>query len=187
MYELSDKDLRIEAAKGVLIVLDSNNKPHRINEACMTDFEQFYSLWSVACQLAGTETFMNAWCFVAGFKETMIDALKWLGFTDPEKFSPSQLEALLITYGEGLELGGILFKFHQTYPKLSPKAMDSIPIATSGKMHRKSVTLTLPEFTPISNWMAIARAKVGRYLESCGIWLLNSSPKSPPTPNDGKK
>lgn len=187
MFELSDKDLRIEAAKGVLIVLDSHNKPHRINEACMTDFEQFYSLWSVGLQLAGNETFMNAWCFVAGFKETMIDALKWLGFTDPEKFSPSQLEALLITHGDGLELGGILFKFHQTYPKLSPKAMDSISIPTSGKMRQKQVILTLPEFTPLNNWMAIARAKVGHYLESCATWLLSSSPKLPQIPNEEKK
>ncbi len=187
MYQLSDKDLRIEAAKGVLIVLDSNNNPHRINEASMTDFEQFYSLWSVALQLAENETFMNAWCFVAGFKETMIDALKWLGFADPEKFSPSQLEALLITHGDGLELGGILFKFHQTYPKLSPKAMESIPIQTSGKMPRKQVILTLPEFTPIKTWMAIARANLGHYLESCATWLLSSSPKSPQTPSDRKK
>lgn len=191
MFQLSDKSLRIEAARGVLIVMDGKNKPHRINEASMIQFEGFYALWTVAIQLMGEETtFINAWCFADGFKATMIDAMKVLGFEDPTVFSPSQLEALLIQYPDPEAIGGVkagvLFGFHQTYPKLTQKTMKA-PGTTSGTMPRKQMTLTLPEFTPIKNWMAIARSKIGRCLESCATWLLQDSSKSQQTPSDGKK
>lgn len=181
LYQLSDKELRIEAAKGVLIVFDSQNKPHRINEASMMDFERFYSLWMVAMQIGGTETFLNAWCFVSGFKETMTNAMKVLGFEDPTKFSPSQLEALLLSYegNEPLQMGGVLFRFHQTYPKLTAQKIQTG--TTSGRMPQRSVILTLPEFTLISNWMAIVRSKLGRCLGYYATWLSKDSPNSPPT------
>lgn len=190
MFQLSDKSLRIEAARGVLIVMDGSNKPHRINEASMIQFEEFYALWTVAIQLMGEETtFINAWCFADGFKATMIDAMKVLGFEDPTVFSPSQLEALLIQYPDPEAIGGVkagvLFGFHQTYPKLTQKAMT--PGTTSGTMPRKPMISISLEFTPIKNWLAIARSKVGRYLESCATWLLQDSSKSQPTPSDEKK
>lgn len=183
LYQLSDKELRIEAAKGVLIVFDSQNKPHRINEASMLDFERFYSLWMIATQIGGTETFLNAWCFVSGFKETMTDAMRVLGFEDPTKFSPSQLEALLLSYegNEPLQMGGVLFRFHQTYPKLTAQKIQTG--TTSGRMPQRSVTLTLPEFTPINNWMAIARSKLGHCLKSLSTSLLKDSPNLPPIQN----
>lgn len=116
MYTLKDNDLGIFADRGQLGIT-TKEKILTIKEACLENYEQFFNTFLFAFKLIDTTKidFPEAYLTVESFKDKINEALTYLGIDNPRKLTIRQLEALLINHQEK---PGILFSFHQSYPKV---------------------------------------------------------------------
>ena len=111
---------------GALSIKDCAGKETIIFESPMVAYEKFYRYWQLGVQASVDaegegETFTNSWCFNDSFRDHMIAALTAVGIENPTRYTPRQLEALLVTYDKGL---GLIFQLHGQFPKtmkVSPK------------------------------------------------------------------
>ena len=175
-FELEDTALGIMGVDGLLTIKLGNGSTVTIEELPLAGFERFYKLWSMACKLGGKDDFLNAWTFNQPFRETITRCLDVVGISEPGLLSLSQLEALLLAHDGGQ---GIIFKLHNTFPKLMKEAPETKVWTLSLKTALKLATSTLHAYLPILNWKAKLLAKVGLYLLSCVSWLSNRMPEQP--------
>jgi hypothetical protein len=118
--DINDKLLGIQLTDGAISITDTAGNNCTIFELPMVAYEMFYKLWQIAIQATISadgeqQQFTEAWVFNDAFRENMLKALVTAGLDNANMFTPRQLEALLITYKDGV---GLLFQLHGQFPKL---------------------------------------------------------------------
>lgn len=110
------QDLKISIVPGMLSISDHRGDETILPEATMDAYRKFYTNYLLAIESIkdSGDAFIEAWCFNDRFRKLTIEALINLGLEKPERFTPSQLEALLISH-EGK--AGLIFQLHNTFPK----------------------------------------------------------------------
>jgi hypothetical protein len=181
MLEVRDEILNITVSNGYLVIQDSFG-PITVREQPLEKFEKFYQAWQCAMVIGGSDSFSTSWTNNQSFKDTIKKALKHVDISRPELLTPSQLEALLVSYQNGPELiPGILFGLHHTFPKLDPSMTKTEqPLRMSLKWLLTLIVSMLLDTISQTSWKNHILLKSGLYLLSCGIWLINSLTKLTP-------
>lgn len=181
-FKYTDSDLGIYAEEGVLSI-KTPERTVTIREQPMYNYEEFYSKWMTAIQIAGDEDFSNSYTFNEQFRELINEALLSIGFSFPTEFTPRQMEVLLISSkdSEGNLQPGVLFGFHSTYPKFPASRVQNINYDQRrilGVTLIQLVTFLLQEYSHSMNFMDEIRLKTSRYLLSLLSWLIKGMGKS---------
>lgn len=179
MLNIQDDNLGITCSNGILVI-KAHNSTLIIKEQPMATFEQFYRLWQTGVQLGGSNSFSVSWTNNQQFRDVMSKALNIIGIKNPEMLTPSQLEALLLSYQKENEVGpelipGILFGLHHTFPKLDTSMTQKEPPLRMSLKWLLTLTLSmLLDITSQTSWKTHILKKGGLFLVSCGIWAIKS-------------
>lgn len=120
MLTYKNNHLHIVATNGLLSVTNTDKETLTLEEQSLAKFEQFYNYWNLAFNHAKDQDFANNWVKNEDFKNYLTLALEAINFNKFETLKISQLEALLLGVSEGdKQTEGLIFRLHNTYPKLT--------------------------------------------------------------------
>lgn len=120
MLNYKNSHLHITATNGILSVINTDKQTLTLEEKSLSQFEKFYNYWNLAFHHAKDDIFVNNWLHNAPFKKYLTKSFEALGFNDFETLTVTQLEALLLGVSEGdKQTEGLIFRLHNTYPKLT--------------------------------------------------------------------
>lgn len=184
-FQVNDSELNITAAPGHVVVTDHRGQVVHIREQSMAKFEEFYKLWALAMAAGGMDSFVNAWVYNQQFRHSLIEACQVVGLEEPEQLTVAQLEALLLNYTwEDGSNQSILFRLHNTYPKLPTQDQATMKtLVTSLQMVLSIVILMLQGYFSQTKWGQYICQKLGHCLELCLQWLSSLFPGLFQTPH----
>jgi hypothetical protein len=131
----------ITLVDGLLSVDMPKQEPIIIEEQSMANYERFFTLYMMAVQIMASNPeayFTHLYVENKAFRKAVLDALRSIGFTDPENLSPRVMQELLISRQVGGQVApGYLFALHNEAPPDPKKLLTRTP------RQKRSLTSTL--------------------------------------------
>lgn len=114
------QDVKVE--RGRVWVPLAGADPVLVQEQPLSKYREFLRSWEAGIAVSvenRTASFSSLWTHSDRFRVSMVQALAHLGIEDPERFTPSVLEQLLLIHNDPdhpKDLRAALFKLHQDAP-----------------------------------------------------------------------